>query len=595
METRLSSRYHLRSLFHMKYRHRKYVLQSQRVLLAVMLSAAVLNVVYNHYHKSANKTGRFSMAHLTDKVLRKREPFLRTLLLEDDWKQRGLYQLWGVEEGGKHFVGERGKCEGSFSYNHTYGDTVAVDREIWDTRPPLCEEERQAVDVSRLPKATVIIPFHREPLSTVLRTLYSVLTRSPHHLLEEVLLIDDASGSDLSCIREELEKATYDMTKVRVIRIAKREGSTRARLIGASYAMAEVIFYLDAHTEVNVGWLEPVLFHIQKNPRTAVMSLLDTIDTSNFNIWGSYVTSHGGFSWNLEFYWKEMPDHVKRQRTKASDPIPSPVMPAGAFAINKQFFTSIGLLDPQMKIWGVDDVELSFRIWQCGGRVEILPCSRVAHIFRSTIPYSFGSKDTNPRSVIYHNSVRAAEVILGPYKRYFYAQATQHKVEVDVTSLVERIQLKDTLLCENFEWFMANVIPEMPLPPPDSVYYEQLSQGGLCLTNMLGQKASNMFILTKCKPLSTSQFFYISRTNQFLYAANKQCIIQASGLTLASCYKYNATWTYSDEMRTLSHRGLCLTNTNDTIVTLETCVVGNIKQTWQWKYKFDWSKPLSYL
>lgn len=109
-----------------------------------------------------------------------------------------------------------------------------------------------------LPEASVIIVFNNEHLRSLLRTSVSVLNRSPATLLNEVILVDDAStfeelGAELDAYVQANEP------KVKLIRLKERTGLIRARLAGARRAKSEVLIFLDAHCEANTNWLPPLL------------------------------------------------------------------------------------------------------------------------------------------------------------------------------------------------------------------------------------------------------------------------------------------------------------------------------------------------
>lgn len=67
----------------------------------------------------------------------------------------------------------------------------------------------------------------------LLRTVHSVLDRSPPELIHEVVLVDDFS--DMDHLKAQLEDYWSHVPKVKIVRAPKRVGLIRARLIGEDF------------------------------------------------------------------------------------------------------------------------------------------------------------------------------------------------------------------------------------------------------------------------------------------------------------------------------------------------------------------------
>ncbi|XP_072302075.1 polypeptide N-acetylgalactosaminyltransferase 10-like [Eucyclogobius newberryi] len=385
----------------------------------------------------------------------------------------------GNGEQGKAFpLGDADRVEQAYrenGFNIYVSDRISLNRSVPDIRHPNCAKKLYS---EKLPNSSVIIPFHNEGWSSLLRTVHSVLNRSPPALIHELILVDDFS--DKEHLKGALEEYMVRFPKVRILRTKKREGLIRTRLLGAEAARGEVITFLDSHCEANVNWLPPLLDRIATNRKTIVCPMIDVIDHDNFG----YETQagdamRGAFDW--EMYYKRIPIPSELQPDDPSEPFESPVMAGGLFAVDRKWFWELGGYDTGLEIWGGEQYEISFKVWMCGGRMEDIPCSRVGHIYRKYVPYKVPGGVSLAR-----NLKRVAEVWMDEYAEYIYQRRPEYR-HLSAGDMTAQKELRAKLNCKSFRWFMKEVAWDLPkhyppVEPPAAAWGEVRNTGsGLCL------------------------------------------------------------------------------------------------------------------
>ncbi|KAK0039708.1 polypeptide N-acetylgalactosaminyltransferase 13 [Biomphalaria pfeifferi] len=340
-----------------------------------------------------------------------------------------------------------------FSFNKYLNDRISMSRRLPDTRPDGCEDT--AVDHSKMTlTASVVVVFYNEPWTMLLRTVYSIVDRSPAALLKEVILVDDGSTADW-LLYPKLEHYLSVLTKVQILRLPAKVGLTKARMLGEAAMSGDVVVFLHASCECTTGWLQPLLQRIQNDNVSMAVPVVNAInaDTFKYTAEPMSMTTVGSFTWDFRITKRP----VKEVPTSWDERVTCPVVADGIFAVHRKTFLGLRGYDEHLEGMDAVHMELSIRTWMCsGGPIELVLCSQVGYLKpkpRSLTEDELESSYSKDRILI-------SEKWMGDYKIFVMERLPSLPIE---PAPRDRPSLSGDLQCHSFSWYLQNVEPALML------------------------------------------------------------------------------------------------------------------------------------
>ena len=229
-------------------------------------------------------------------------------------------------------------------------------------------------------RLSIIVAAHNEG-EALAKTVQSCIETCAG-LDHEIVVADDASWDGSV---DELERR---FPRLRVVRNLERLGPSPTKDRGARAAAGEILIFLDGHTKPEPGALRRMAEDVQRLQGRAVVA--PTVVALDVDRWRNAAVASGhGYRVDLEAFrstWLPL----AALRVVQEGPrkfYESPAAIGCALAVTRELYETLWGFDPEMRSWGVEDVDFGLKCWLMGHPILHDPEAVVGHRFQRSFDH----------------------------------------------------------------------------------------------------------------------------------------------------------------------------------------------------------------
>ena len=216
--------------------------------------------------------------------------------------------------------------------------------------------------VDTMPEVSILIPTYNQ-VGFTLRCLAAIARHRPAAAIE-VIVVDDASADP------GIERLA-EIAGIRLVRQPDNLGYLHTTNAAAKLASGEFLLLLNNDTEVQAGWLDPMVELFRGDPTVGAVCAKLIYPDGRLQEAGGIIWADGT-GWNVGRF--EDPDHPQHNYLREVD-----YGSAACLLVRQSDFLDLGGFDPRYAPAYYEDTDLCFRLRERGLRVLYQPGSRVIH------------------------------------------------------------------------------------------------------------------------------------------------------------------------------------------------------------------------